>query len=418
MNTAGDTAKPSKKELVFVESVASGHGPLALSLAKKAGFNVAFFSQSPAFYQSWGSAEPLAEADRIVVVDTSNAALMIPHVDVENTVAIVALDDFHLLPASELAESLNLPRPSLEGLKAARFKDLTRYRLKRMGERHPAFQVITENEAILDPSVGYPCVVKPVDGTGSVGVRVCEDRNEFTLAMQSLRDRWLGIRDYTLSRRWLVEEYIEGPEFSAEFLWSEDRWILLGVTEKLLSPPPFCVEVGHAFPVTDFPWIPFLEARAIEWLLELGLNFGGAHVEFRIMDGTPVVMEINPRLGGDMIPELIRLATGFDVILDLFYQHSAGYVPKQIYSGAAQRAAAIRFLLADRPGTVTHIARKEIVERSPGITRCVLRHPPITTSVAENSYDRLGYVIAAGSTTEEAKTNADRALACLITSYA
>jgi biotin carboxylase len=405
------------KELVFVESVASGHGPVALSLAKRAGFNVAFFSQNPDFYQSWGSAEPLAEADRIVIVDTADAVMMLCHVDVEKTVAIIALDDFHLLPASELAESLSLPHPAIEGLKNARFKDLTRNRLKFIGENQPAFQVITENETILDPNVGYPCVVKPVDGTGSVGVRICGDRSEFASALQSLRDRWLDIRDYTLSRRWLAEEFIEGPEFSAEFLWIEDRWVLLGVTEKLLSPPPFCVEIGHVFPATDLPWMSFLEVRAAEWLRQIGLNFGAAHVEFKVKDGKPVLMEINPRLGGDMIPELIRLATGFDVILDLFYQHSNGYISRQKPSGEAQGAAAIRFLVADKPGTVTHIAGKEIVEALPDVKRCVLRRVPIVTSGTENSYDRLGYVIATGNTAEDAKANTESALASFRISY-
>src|SRR6185503_13955015 len=176
-----------------------------------------------------------------------------------------------------------------------------------------------DGEEPLDSPVGYPCVLKPSDGTGSVGVHLCNDRAALQDAMSSVRARCRTIRDYDLSRRWLIEEYVEGPEYSAEMICQDRQWHLIGVTKKSLSPPPHFIEIGHVFPAPFEPArVEVIRDTCRTWLEAIGLDFGAAHIEFRMTDDGPVLMEINPRLAGGMIPELVRLATGFEPLKSLF----------------------------------------------------------------------------------------------------
>src|SRR5262249_54068333 len=109
----------------------------------------------------------------------------------------------------------------------------------------------------------------------------------------------------------LIEEFVRGPEYSVEVFNGQ----AVGVTRKHLSPAPYFVEIGHDFPAA-------LPAAARASLAEIataavhaiGLTWGPAHVELRLAAAGPVVIEINPRLAGGFIPELVRLSTGLDLI--------------------------------------------------------------------------------------------------------
>jgi biotin carboxylase len=402
------------REVIFVECVASGHGPLSLRTARECGLSIAFFAKDPDFYKVWGSERPLADADRVVTTNTSSADDMLRHVLPERTAGVLALDDFHLDSASELAARLGLPHASVAGIRNARRKDVTRRLLLERGETRPRFACFSDGNEPERSPVGYPCVLKPSDGTGSVAVSMCRDDAELREAIRSLRTRWRTIRDHELSRRWMIEEYVEGPEFSAEMIRHNGRWELAGVTKKYLADPPFFVEVGHVFPAPIAADVSAAIAeRCRSWLDAIGLDFGVAHIELRLAGDVPVLMEINPRLGGGMIPELVRLATGFDIlrhVIDVHTRSPLRHDPRDI---RAKGAAAVRFVIARRAGVVEEIRGRDKAMSFAGVTRCVLAPTPVTIGGTESSYDRLGYVVAQGDNAAAAEARATAALKTL-----
>jgi cysteine synthase A len=402
------------REVIFVECVASGHGPLSLRTARDAGLSVAFFAKDPAFYEVWGSAHPLADADRVITTNTSCAEEMMRHVDPERTVGVVALDDFHLESASELAARLGLPHARPGGIRNARRKDATRRRLLEHGVARPRFACVRDGDEPETSPVGYPCVLKPSDGTGSVAVTRCGDDDELRHALRTLRRRWRTIRDHELSRSWMIEEYVEGPELSAEMIWYEGRWELAGLTRKYLGDPPYFVEIGHVFPAPVTPALrEVIAERCGSWLEAIGLDFGVAHVELRLAGGVPVLMEINPRLGGGMIPELVRLATGFDILRHVIDVHTGAPIQGDPREIRATGAAAVRFLIPREPGVIETIRGRDTALSFPGVTRCVLASTPTRTGGTESSYDRLGYVVARGDDAAAAERHAIAALSSL-----
>ncbi|MGI8665278.1 MAG: ATP-grasp domain-containing protein [Jatrophihabitans sp.] len=399
--------------VAFVESNITGHGVRALRTAKELGFRVAFLTSNPNLYQPAGCPDPLAVVDDLVIADTYSprhleTALNLLPARVEG---IVAFDDYHLTPASEVARRRGLPAPAQAGLLACRQKDLTRAALSGTASAVP-HQVVDATEPVPASSpVGYPCVVKPVDDSGSVAVRRCDDDETFRAALTAVLARTVNVRGYRLTRRALVERYLDGPEYSVEALSDGSGWAILGVTTKELGPLPCAVELGHAFPAPlSAELTEQVQACATGWLDEVGLDWGAAHVELRLTETGPLPIEINPRLGGGRIMDLVRLATGLDPV-ELFLRLSVGESLPPIKATAdACQAAAIRFLTAPWRGTLEQVdgalaarGRAGVLEVSvPGELPQRVRPPTC-------GYDYLGHVIAVGASPAVAQARADAA---------
>ncbi|WP_304459391.1 ATP-grasp domain-containing protein [Alicyclobacillus sendaiensis] len=398
------------KTIAFLETNATGHGIRAIGVAKSLGFKVVFLTQDPDFYSN-GPINPIKQADEVLITNTydineiEQQLVRLGLVD-----GIIAFDDYHLLPATEVASRLNLPHPDLEGLWTCRFKHSTRKKLAQGGETRPRFCVVSgEDNFFGDSPVGYPCVVKPVDDSGSVGVKICNNIGELREALKQLRSREVNLRGYRLSREWLIEEYIDGQEYSAELVWSTGEWHLIGITKKIVSKPPYCVEVGHVFP---FHFEPQLHQRVkqklFSWLQLVGMKGGAAHIEFKVNDEGIFLIEINPRLGGDLITELIRHSLGIDLVEHQLLWSVGEEADHLLHYSERLGACAIRFVIPSRTGVVKKIKVEPwVLESSRLVDISVTVGPKFVKTVA-SSYDRLGYVIVYGENACEAEFEAER----------
>src|SRR5262249_24049068 len=259
----------------------------------------------------------------------------------------------------------------------------------------------------------FPSVVKPPADSSSFGVRVVRDAGELLAQYAALAALKANVRGQALDGTVLVESYLEGPEYSVETVTLPDGTTrVVGVTDKHLSPPPHCVETGHDFPSALAPEkSAAIAAAALEALRAVRFDFGPAHTEVRWTAAGPVVVEINPRLAGGMIPELVRHALGLDllsVLLDLLLGRPVSLDPLR------REVAGIRFLLADRPGRVRGSAGVEAARRLPPVREVVADRPAGTVvQPAENAYHRLGHVLAAGPDRAEVSADLARAGALL-----
>ncbi|WP_407916000.1 acetyl-CoA carboxylase biotin carboxylase subunit family protein [Kitasatospora sp. NE20-6] len=105
----------------------------------------------------------------------------------------------------------------------------------------------------------------------------------------------------------LVEEYLDGPEISVECATVRGRAISVAITRKQLGPPPYREETRHN------PLLALAGPVAQEALHVVGFANGIAHVEMRLTGRGPRLSEVNGRLAGDLIPHLVREATGIDL---------------------------------------------------------------------------------------------------------
>ncbi|MGZ7071446.1 MAG: ATP-grasp domain-containing protein, partial [Candidatus Angelobacter sp.] len=237
--------------------------------------------------------------------------------------------------------------------------------------------------------IPLPVIVKPIMGSGSVGVRLCYNADEVTEHVSALLLRTVNERGLPVPGELLIEEYLVGPEYSVETLGEA----VLGITRKHVSAEPFFVELGHDFPTDLSPEIAErIAAVARSGLQSLGLGWGPGHVEMRLTDHGPAIVEINPRLAGGFIPEIMRLAFGVDIIRETI---------RQVVGEAAQIQpdhaghASIRFLVPSCDGVITSIQGVEEASRIDGVVD-IQTYRGIGDRVGiENDFrDRIGHVIS------------------------
>jgi len=379
-------------EVFFLESNLTGYGAIGLQLAQLQGYRTHFLTRRPDEYESL-KPNPVLLAHQVSIVDTYDMAKLLHFFADKQPLAVVAFDDYRLLQASLISEHLGLPHANVDGLINVRFKDRARMLTQGLGfpiayDRRPL------GESGPTSSLGYPCVVKPIDDSGSTGVRICYNDEDYRAAFAHIRGRLTNLRGYRIAELVLVEEFVDGPEYTAEVMWNSLRgqWQLLGYTKKLMAAPPYRVEQGAIFPYSFGDELDgHIERVVYSWLEAVGHRYGAAHVEFKVVDGKPALMEINPRLGGDQIRDLMLHTRGFDSInlyLHLYVQPGEDILPGPANGGIATSF----YMLPPRTGQIRRVIPP--AEPMPGILRSHFSRGPLTMTGITDNDDRLGYVIA------------------------
>lgn len=218
----------------------------------------------------------------------------------------------------QLQIELNLPRISLLPSRDIRGKARMRKLFANTEISQPAFCIIPGDKALTtlpDAGLAYPFIVKPSEMMSSLAVRKVKSDLEFRTAVilamyadfdgENLRSLYGDI-----SSDVLLEQFIDGPEYSVESQVLGGITKVLGVTEKALSGPESFDEVGHVFPAA--PLDPVVHDRIHKMVAQahsaLQLQNTFTHIEFRIQNDQPYLIELNCRIGGDLISELVRLS--------------------------------------------------------------------------------------------------------------
>lgn len=209
-----------------------------------------------------------------------------------------------------IAEKLGLVGNSAECTLISTNKFEMRRRLRKYGLPMPNFTLTGSKDGIDTKGFHYPLIVKPVDRSGSRGVTKVIGPDGLARAVQCSLDS-------SFEKKAIVEEYIDGPEYSAECISYQGEHRLLALTQKFTTGTPHFIETGHLQPVAlDEQTVSKIVTTIQKGLDALGIKFGASHSEFRIKpDGSIAIIEIGSRMGGDCIgSDLVRLSTGYDFI--------------------------------------------------------------------------------------------------------
>ena len=392
---------------VLVESNTTGSGRLFCAAARELGMRPVVLARDPHRY-------PYLAADGIDcrVMDTGSVEAVLDACARlgQPVAAVTSSSEYFVATASEAARALGLPHADPAAVRACRDKASQRRILRAAGLGCPAFEVArTGDEAVAAAaSIGYPVVVKPTTGSGSVGVRRCTDAAQVRLAARAVLDADQAVLGLPPQSAVLVEQYLDGAEFSVETL--DDQ--VVGVTGKHLGAEPYFVETGHDFPARVAPdQRRRLGEAAVGALRALGLGWGPAHTELRWSSQGIRVVEVNPRLAGGMIPRVVEVATGVDLIRHTVARAAGVSLP---LAPTRSGAASIRFLLPAAAGWLAELNGVAAASRQPGVVEVVVTAEPGQRLSVRNSFqDRFGYVISAGDDGCAAAERAEHALALI-----
>jgi S-sulfo-L-cysteine synthase (3-phospho-L-serine-dependent) len=405
----------------MIETQLTELGFRPLLIARELGFEPVLVSNDPDRYAGLHSyRELLKDGCRVILADTNDTASVIRAVEEDGrpVEAVFTICDYNLVITAHACRHFALPSLTPEAAAAATNKLSCRQLLSAHGIAVPSFAnaVLPAELEMAIQSVGLPCVVKPMTDSASVGVRLCRSADEVRLHHESLVGERRNARGQQRPLGVLVEQYILGYEVSVETVYQPDagRHFVLGVTDKQIGASPAFVETGEQFPsLLPDDIVRRAGSLACDALAAIGHDFGAAHTEIRIGAEGPAIIEINARVGGDDISELVRLATGVDilrVVVELACGREVDPRPRSEPTGAAFRA-----LLPPRPGIVRHIEGLDLASRFPGVLEARI-HVPCGARVGHpvSNHEIIGHVLTAAPTAAEAGRMADAAAAQIV----
>ena len=183
----------------------------------------------------------------------------------------------------------------------------------------------------------YPVIVKPRDNSGSRGVKLCRNQEELKEAIDEALP-------FSHLDSVLVEEFIEGQEYSIEGLHYSGKSEVLQFTEKTTTEFPYNVELAHKQPAN-------LTEEQREKIRDIIAKIGicmryencPSHTELKINERGVFVIETSPRLGGGNITShLVPLSTGINMEDQLL--HIALNEPVDTITGRKNMASGVKFL--------------------------------------------------------------------------
>ncbi len=227
---------------------------------------------------------------------------------------VMCWDEPLVMPAAELAVEFGVPGLSLPGVHGCRDKYTCRTRLTAAGLPQPRYTLTADLDQARAAAarIGYPVVVKPRALGASMGVSLACDQRELDDAYQVAHEASL-VGDEPYQGGAIVEGFADGPEISIDGAVHEGEYLPMFLARKTTGMPPYFEELGHIVDSRD----PLLrDATLLDTLATahrvLGVENGITHTEVRLTPDGPVIIEVNGRLGGDLIPFLGQLATGIE----------------------------------------------------------------------------------------------------------
>jgi len=316
---------------------------------------------------------------------------------------IVCYDDESLLLASHLAIKNKLPFPGQKAIELCRDKAASKALWKKAGLSCPDYWIASTpaKDAENLKGVQFPCVVKPVCGSGSELVFLCQTKQDLKKAISTIRSseilsqnpRMYGERLDNI----IIEEYIMGEEFSCDFAIVANTVQILRTARKVFSEElPVGTSFGYVLPghLSERIQLSTLTKQLKTAAKAVGLERAICMADFIVDDeGGIYLLEITPRMGGDCLPHILHAAWGIDSIgANLYFSRGQNIEPW--LKDTAPSVVGLR-LHARETGTFHSIDFKEFEADSRFIERHQIARKGRQIALPPEDYSSwlLGYVI-------------------------
>lgn len=311
--------------------------------------------------------------------------------------AVVAVNDFGVLPAARVSDALGLPGVPLEVAEIASSKYLMRKVWEQKGVPSVAYRKVADYESLKNAAaeLGFPLIIKPCNsrGGGSRGVQAIDENTDLEKVFQFAN----VYNDNCL----VVEEFVTGLEHSVEAIVFNGQSHIIAISDKVKSPLPYRVDDTILYPtVEEGERLEMLEDAVQRSIESIGMTEGIAHVELSITDSGPVLFEIGARCGGGAPAPLVPFLSGVEQFKEAV-RIALGERPQQL-EPLYTKGAVIKFFYP-APGIVKRVIGIEKVENLPGILSFgIFVKEGDRVNSLRTCGDRAGMVITGKDTREEA----------------
>ncbi|MFV9688368.1 ATP-grasp domain-containing protein [Pantoea sp. KXB45] len=253
----------------------------------------------------------------------------------------------------------------------------------------PEFRFFASPLSILDAGQAliYPCVVKPVDGGGGLGIWLIEHAGQLHSVVQKLVQTMnYGGRGFS---GFIVESALTGTEFSLQGVVHQGAPQALTCCQKVIEQQrdaegcvSFC-ESGHVAMAATA--LPASFSSLMRFCCEtFGYRQGAFHIDFIVVNGVPHFLEMGFRLSGMGVAALVQAVTGVNWAEIAFRLEAGGTLPRFAFAGSG----AVGQLRLRQPVQL-QAAERWIDDHQQGALLPVLRLPALQVSPRSSLYADL-----------------------------
>ena len=254
--------------------------------------------------------------------------------------------------------------------------------------------------------LSYPLVVKPVDNMGGRGVITAENFEELKNGVDE------AVK-FSRTGRAIVEEYMDGEEFSIDSLVYNGEIHITGFADRHIFYPPCFIEMGHTLPSavnsdTESEIIETFKAA----VKALGITLGSAKGDVKLGTRGVMIGEIAARLsGGYMSGWTYPYASGINLV-EKGMRLAMGMEPGSL-SEPEQKTSSERAFLSI-PGRIKGIRHLEEAHDLPRVRDLfLLSDEGDEVEFPKNNVMKCGNIIAVGDNREEAISASSKAVSLI-----
>lgn len=262
-----------------------------------------------------------------------------------------------VVAASYVQNKMGLPSfGPFESVEILQNKDKFRAFLAQNGFNVPQAKGFDSVDSVMEEIYWYPwpVIVKPTDAAGSKGVTRVDRAEDLKPALEYAME-------HSISKHIIVEEFIDKQGCSSDTdSFSEDGKL------KFVSfcAQRFDVEATNPYTPAAYSWPSTFTKEQEEYLTSeiqrlitlLHLKTVVYNIEVRVApNGKPYIMELTPRGGGNRLCEMLRYATGVDMITAITRAMVGDPILEPIEQKPYNGHWAEIILHADKTGTFDHL---------------------------------------------------------------
>ncbi|MYL29982.1 ATP-grasp domain-containing protein [Halobacillus halophilus] len=393
--------------IVFLETHKSGSSRDAIEAAVQMGFFTILFTQQ---MKKLHQREEYPDVHQMIFVkDLRDKGVIYEHLRIINKQekqikALVSFVDPFVHLAAEIAAELGSASLSVDAL--YKMEDKTRFRETLKGHpaapEHAVLPLKEDGDTLFHTHVNQlPVILKSPVSNGSKDVLLIDDKDAFLTACTSFKKQ-AGLSSL------LLEEYVEGPQYLIEIIVEHGNVHLAAVIEQVISKEARFIITGYLMPAP----LPDSSLEELQTVMEsiveqLGLSHGTCHAEMRRTVHGWKLIEINPRISGSAVNQLIYESTGISLVketLKLNLGYPIDCTPKN------QLSAYAHFITMQRKGKLIKVTGKQKAKTVEHIKKVYVkpRRGSILSAPVSMGH-RYAYVIAAAPDPDEAVSAATSA---------
>ncbi len=267
-------------------------------------------------------------------LDTSNESLAdklvetIAHSEVQFS-GILTLNDAYLISVAKAAEKLGMATVGSEVYRNTRDKERVR-----ILTGSPVLKCRIRNKEDLKEAskvVGFPAVLKPVQGSGSLAVHLVKSAHELEKVytflkskLPSIKNLLGGIPDF------MLEQYIDGTEHNVDLIIQNGETLFAAVSDDQSGKEPWFQEAQLTHPsklsIKDQKALIHSAADACS---KVNITDGVVHIELKLSNGVAQLLEVNARMGCRYTAHGIKAVWGVELIQHV-YEIALGSLVSQL----------------------------------------------------------------------------------------